>query len=181
MRSANRVDSHVFIGGYLAASDPDFIKSAGITKIVKLFADDRSYRGGATRLPGVEYLVLPCEDRADYDIREDAYAALRYIKNAIDRNELILVHCHAGVSRSATVVLLHLMIHSNYLLAFAMERLKMTRPVINPNPGFMAHLRATDNRLKQLRVGDERRGISPPPILNYELTNYERFPLGNYL
>lgn len=168
MDTADQVDPHVYVGGFLAAADPAYLRREGITRIVKLFADDDSYPGGACRIPGVGYLVLPVKDEPNYDIREDAIAAVRFIQKAIAENRKVLVHCHAGISRSPTVVLFYLMIDSNYELWAALARLKETRPVICPNPGFMAHLCATDTRLHRLRVGDEKAYIAPPPILMYE-------------
>jgi len=173
--AAHRVDSNVYIGGYLIAADPAFIRRAGISRIVKLFADDPSYPGGYHRHPGVRYLVVPASDVPEYDIRAGAEAALRFIQEGIAANERILVHCHAGVSRSATVVLLHLMVNRGYDLDAALGRLRLVRPFVNPNPGFMDHLRATDARIKRLRVGREhvdetpiggprRFFIAPPPI-----------------
>jgi predicted protein tyrosine phosphatase len=150
--TADRVDAHVFIGGYLAAADPAFVRRARISRIVKLFADDPGYAGGATRHPGVRYLVLPAEDRPDYDIRPAAFAAVRFVLDAARDGERVLVHCHAGVSRSATVVLLYLMLRWAMPLDRALARLRLARPFVRPNPGFMACLRATDARLGRLRA-----------------------------
>lgn len=158
--SAHRVDSNVYIGGFLIAADPGFVQGAGINRIVKLFADDSSYPGGYHRHAGVKYLVVAAEDSPDYDIRPGAFAALRFIQDGIRANEQILVHCHAGISRSATVVLLHLMVNRGYNLKTAFARLRLVRPVVNPNSGFMEHLRATDARIGRLRVGDEHRVVS---------------------
>lgn len=162
--SANRVDTYVYIGGYLIASDPRYIKKEGIKRIVKLFPDSVEYPGGYHRHPGVKYLVLPAADVPNYDIRPDAFAAVRFIKEGILRNEKILVHCHAGISRSATIVLFHLMINSGYDLDMAIARLLLVRSFIRPNPGFMEHLRATDARLRRLRVGDEYRVASQQEV-----------------
>lgn len=167
--TATRVDPNVYISGYLAAADPAFIKRAGINRIVKLFADTDAYPGGRHRHPGVKYLVIAARDTPFYDIRAPAFEAVRFIAEGIRRNERILVQCHAGVSRSATVVLFHLMINRHYGLDLAVARLRLVRSFINPNPGFMKHLRATDARLSQLRVGDEyidptHRHIAPAPL-----------------
>ncbi len=158
--TASQVDSNVYIGGYIVAADPLFVKRAGITRIVKMFADTDAYPGGNTRLPGVKYLVIPAQDTPEYDIRAAAFAALRFIQEGIRNNEIVLVHCHAGVSRSATVVLLYLMVERGYSLDMAFSRLRMVRDFVRPNSGFMRHLRATDARLRRLRVGDEYRRVS---------------------
>jgi len=160
----NRVDTSVYIGGYLAAADPDLIKRNGITRIVKMFKDTGEYYGGSPRHPGVKYLVVPAEDVPGYDIRPGAAAALGFIQKGVAAGEKVLVHCHAGISRSASVVLLYLMICRKMPLDIALARLRLVRPFVQPNPGFMAHLRATDARLQRLRVGDEQRYVAPPPV-----------------
>jgi hypothetical protein len=87
------------------------------------------------------------------------------------------------VSRSATVVLLHLMVHRGHNLETALGRLRLVRAFVNPNPGFMAHLLATDARLRRLRVGDEhvddtllggpdRSFIAPPPVTAADATRW---------
>lgn len=142
--SINRVDDNVFISGYLPAADADTIKSLGITRIVKMFKDSPNYYGGQYEHPGVTVAVFPAEDRSDYNIHKDAVGALKFIFDGVRNNELILVHCHAGVSRSATVVLMYLMIRYKMPLDEALMTLKNIRPIVNPNSGFMAYLRCVD-------------------------------------
>lgn len=50
------------------------------------------------------------------------------------------VHCWAGISRSATIVLAHLMRDHKMTLKEAYELVKKKRPIIQPNLGFMAKL-----------------------------------------
>lgn len=166
--TADQVDTNVYVGGYLAAANEAYIAQEGITKIVKLFADDDTYPGGATRLKGVEYLVIPAEDTPEYDICPGAYEAVKFIQQCIKSGEKVLVHCHAGVSRSPTVVIFHLMINRGIPFTLAFARLRLVRPFANPNVGFRRHLEATDARLGRLRVGDEKQYVAPPPILAYE-------------
>lgn len=151
-QTATRVDKNVFISGYLAAADPRFIRRAGITRIVKMFKDDPSYKGGMHRHPGVKYFVAAADDVPDYDMRQPVFAAVKFIQEGLKNGETILVHCHAGISRSSTVVLLHMMINRGYALDPALKRLQALRPQVLPNSGFMTMLRATDKLLKQKRA-----------------------------
>ncbi len=150
--TAHRVDGEVFIGGYKAAADADFVRRMGFTRIAKMFADDASYPGGRHRHPGVRYFVAAAEDLPGYDIRADAVAAARFVHEGVAAGERVLVHCHAGISRSATVVLLWLMTRpSDRLdLAAALALLRRARPFVRPNDGFMRHLRATNRRIAAL-------------------------------
>lgn len=150
-RTAHRVDGNVFVGGYLAAADPDFVSRNGITRIVKMIADDPSYKGGYHRHEGVKYFVAAAEDVPSYDIRGDICGAVKFIREGVQGGEKVLVHCHAGISRSVTVVVAYLMICRGCNLRTALQIVTSARPIARPNAGFMAHLSATDKRLARLR------------------------------
>lgn len=152
--TAHRVDPNLFIGGYMIAADPDFIRRAGITRIVKMFADDPSYYGGYHRHPGVKYFVAAAKDIPSYDIRKDAAQAVAFVREGVAAGDRTLVHCHAGVSRSATVIILHLMILHGWDYDTALGRLRLVRPIVNPNPGFEQYLRAADANLQAQRNAD---------------------------
>jgi len=55
-------------------------------------------------------------------------------------NGAVLVHCNAGVSRSATVVLGYLMFTNRLSLEESMQILKEARPHVKPNEGFLHQL-----------------------------------------
>lgn len=52
----------------------------------------------------------------------------------------VVVHCHVGVSRSATVVLAYLMYTNHWTLCNAISYVKDRRPHIKPNPTFIKDL-----------------------------------------
>ena len=53
---------------------------------------------------------------------------------------LVLVHCRAGVSRSASVVLAYMVRFANFNLNDAFVYLRAARPAVTPNLGFMEKL-----------------------------------------
>ena len=59
---------------------------------------------------------------------------------------------NAGVSRSSTVALAYVMETERIPLEHAYERLKLSRPAVQPNPGFMSQLAAFQ---KQLGIDSE--------------------------
>jgi hypothetical protein len=51
-----------------------------------------------------------------------------------------LVHCYAGISRSATLVLAYLILTEGHTLRSALEHCRKVRPIVNPNHGFLQQL-----------------------------------------
>jgi dual specificity phosphatase 12 len=62
-------------------------------------------------------------------------AAIAFIKEGIQKGG-ILVHCYAGVSRSATCVIAYLMQEKQMSFDNAFQFLSSKRPVVFPNMGF---------------------------------------------
>ena len=57
----------------------------------------------------VSYLVLDAEDKPGFAIEPLFARANDFIAGALDSGGAVLVHCHSGVSRSATLAIAHLM------------------------------------------------------------------------
>jgi atypical dual specificity phosphatase len=75
-----------------------------------------------------------------HEIRKYFDAATDVINEAITSEKKVLVHCRAGVSRSATIVLCYLMKYEKKSLIEAHTFLKEKRKLIRPNLGFWSQL-----------------------------------------
>jgi len=64
-----------------------------------------------------------------------------------NKDGCVLVHCMAGISRSATVCIAFLMKHMNWDLQKAFDFLKDKRPCVAPNLSFMGQLLAFQRQL----------------------------------
>uniref|UniRef100_A0A8C9WJY7 Dual specificity phosphatase 19a n=1 Tax=Scleropages formosus TaxID=113540 RepID=A0A8C9WJY7_SCLFO len=65
----------------------------------------------------------------------------QFIDQAKKEKGVVLVHCNAGVSRSAAVVIGYLMCREGLTFDDAFTLVKKARPVICPNPGFLEQLK----------------------------------------
>lgn len=89
----------------------------------------------------VESMRLPLEDDPATNILPYLDMAVdRIHESIVNRNAHVLVHCVAGVSRSATVVIAYLMKYKRMDLRTAFNYCCTLRPVIRPNNGFMVQL-----------------------------------------
>eukprot|EP00455_Lapot_gusevi_P057403 TRINITY_DN9770_c0_g1_i3.p1 TRINITY_DN9770_c0_g1~~TRINITY_DN9770_c0_g1_i3.p1 ORF type:complete len:129 (-),score=25.76 TRINITY_DN9770_c0_g1_i3:104-490(-) len=91
------------------------------------------------------------EDDADYDIGAHFDAAADFIHDCVSRQSTLLVHCMAGASRSASLVLYYLMKHQNMNFQQAFTFAKEKRPQVCPNEGFMCALSEREELLYSSR------------------------------
>jgi hypothetical protein len=66
--------------------------------------------------------------------------AYNYIENAINNNEKILIHCVAGISRSASMLIYFFMKKYDYNYEQSYRFIKKSRAIINPNISFVQQL-----------------------------------------
>ena len=70
-----------------------------------------------------------------------------FIDSARQSEGCVLVHCMAGVSRSATIVIAYLMKSEGMTFRAAFDHVKQRRPCICPNEGFQRQLKEFGEQL----------------------------------
>jgi len=99
-------------------------------------------------LDNFTYLTIDEDDRPDSDMIQYFNIAFRFIDRYSKHNG-VLVHCMAGVSRSATVVIAYIMKKLGLSCTEASKFVQDRHPIADPNIGFMYQLEYYE---KQLRV-----------------------------
>lgn len=90
--------------------------------------------------PDVIYKFVECLDLPDSNLKSVLEICIPFIKFAIEKCCNILVHCNAGISRSASVIIAYIMLQKNCSYVDTCNFVKNARPCINPNPGFVKYL-----------------------------------------
>ncbi len=68
------------------------------------------------------------------------YVLTKIIHEYLRNGKKVIVHCYAGVSRSASTVIAYLIKYKGMSLEEAYKFVKKRRPIIDPNKGFMREL-----------------------------------------
>lgn len=142
------LDNKVYIGSIGAANNKEELKKAGITHIVNAactvkcnFPED------------FEYLKLDdLLDSPDANIKQHFEKSNGFIHSALNSNGRVFVHCHAGISRSSTLIIAYMIKHLNYSFDKALEHCKSRRSKVNPNEGFKKQLREYEQEIKKLNL-----------------------------
>lgn len=90
---------------------------------------------------------VPLLDTPNSDMYPYMERVADLINEVIIRNEVVLVHCVAGVSRSVTLCLSYLVKYYKMTLRDAYSHFKLRRPQIRPNTGFFKQLIKFEERL----------------------------------
>ena len=84
--------------------------------------------------------MVEVADDPGTDISEHFGECGGFIEKGVQAGGRVLVHCFAGVSRSATVVVAYLITHRGMTYDQAIAVVREKRPKVNPNVGFLEQL-----------------------------------------
>lgn len=124
----SRITPNLYLGDSVDAQSVITLAENGITSIICL----REF--GAEVIPkGIRsYRNIPLIDGAGNDPK-GFISAVAVLKSLIQVGEVVLVHCHMGISRSPTVVATYLAEKDFITFDKAVERLVKIRPVVEPH------------------------------------------------
>ncbi|XP_054628321.1 dual specificity protein phosphatase 26-like [Dunckerocampus dactyliophorus] len=146
MSHADEVWPRIYVGDQHSAENRNDLSKHGITHILN--AAHSKCRGCPEIYQGlnITYMGIEAHDSCGFDMSVNFQAAADFIHMALSRGGKVLVHCHVGVSRSATLVLAYLMLKQRLTLVEAICAVKENRGVI-PNRGFLRQLIHLDGQL----------------------------------
>jgi len=136
----NEIIPGFWIGSMDATIDFAELKKRHITHIIALVKDR------IVSFPKeIKYIEFDVYDKSFYFLLHLFPQCFEFIDEALKNKSSVLVHCSAGVSRSATLAIAYLMYSKTIPYSEAMAIVKKARPVINPNNGFIDQLQLFEN------------------------------------
>ncbi|XP_010287543.1 PREDICTED: dual specificity protein phosphatase 19, partial [Phaethon lepturus] len=122
-------------GSQDAAHDLETMKKHKVTHVLNV-----AYGVQNAFLNDFVYKSISILDLPETDITSYFPECFEFIEKAKIQDGVVLVHCNAGVSRAAAVVIGFLMNSERLSFARAFSLVKNARPAACPNPGFMEQL-----------------------------------------
>eukprot|EP00128_Syssomonas_multiformis_P005539 Colp12_sorted_trinity150504_noHs@23043 len=141
----SHIKDNLFLGSIRDARDVNILKRKNIKHILSL-ADTtgtgQTYYDKAEVSSQVQlkYKGIQAHDTDDYPIQTHFDEAFEFLDHALKSGDNVLVHCAAGVSRSATIVIAYLMRTEKWGLFEASRFVHEKRPCVCPNQGFLTRL-----------------------------------------
>ena len=129
----DQIIDNIYLGNLLAAKDIEGLKKKGIKKILSVMDEE------APKYEKSDFIhkKVNVEDYNGQNIIQYFGECLNFMKG----EEKILVHCMAGASRSATIVIAYLMWTKKMNDTDAFKFIQKKRATVNPNKGFKDQLK----------------------------------------
>jgi len=145
---------NIYISNWTASADFNKLRDSQIRAILTVERRSKdSYTLSLYEQNEIDFLQIPIDDDPSVNISIHFDPTFDFINNHVMKGENVLIHCYAGISRSVSIVLNYLIrrlyikakdanafIGPETALAKSLDLIQKSRPVANPNKGFMVQL-----------------------------------------
>jgi protein-tyrosine phosphatase len=135
---------YLYLGSAFHAQQDHFLEKYGITAVVNCQKQEVKQMSSK-----VQIVNIPIDDNAIADIKSHFFKVIDFIDREHAKGGKTLVHCRAGISRSATICLAYLIKTRGYGWEQAYNFVKQRRSLINPNFNFMGQLQKFESECKE--------------------------------
>ena len=138
----DKIIDRLYLGSYANAHNKAYMKSLGITHILSIAPLEPVFP------KDFKYLTIQIDDSLDSDLTPYFQSCHNFIDDARKEGG-ILIHCAAGISRSASIVIAYLMKHNGWSYEQSYHYTCKCRKIICPNGSFIKQLKAYELTLNE--------------------------------
>lgn len=134
----------LYLGSAAHAVDTEALKKLGVTAMIN--CQKQNIRD--VDIDGFKVIQVPIDDNNSANIKQYFDKVIDFINEEKRLDGKILVHCKAGISRSATICIAYLINSHGYTFDGAYSFVKSCRNLIGPNLNFLGQLRDYEKTCK---------------------------------
>jgi atypical dual specificity phosphatase len=161
----SQITSSIYLSGFRGASNLDELKKRNIKYIVNCTKSVSNYfekkdcgcgllnqTTSSSNDDDIQYLRVPIDDMFYENISNYFDTTYEFIEKSVRENKGILVHCHAGISRSSTILIAYFMRLNKWTYKEAYDFVKSKRSIIDPNIGFKKSLLEFEKKIFNVSI-----------------------------
>jgi len=131
------IPNFLYLGDRTGSESETQLLQLGITHIINVTSD---IPHSIVSYPPIQYMRIPVDDTFGQNIDDYFHQAIEFIEQARLNNGKVFVHCMAGISRSASIVIAYIIYSHRIDLNSAFRFVSSKRHIISPNLDFMGRL-----------------------------------------
>jgi len=139
-KTASKITENLVLGSENDACDPKIYKKFNITKVLSIMSEDfglpESLLENLPESHNINHKFIKLNDTTCSNISDHFREAIEFMEG----EEVCLVHCRAGISRSSTLIMAYLIKKNKWSLNEAFTFTKGKRGCVAPNFGFLGQL-----------------------------------------
>lgn len=133
----SQITDNIWLGNERDAKDYELLHGLGIKNVLNVTGNIPNYFEHEMCM---NYHRLTATDSHDQNLLQHFNAGSDFINEVCKRNEKVLVHCWAGVSRSPTIILSYFIRFKGLTVKEALGIVQCRRNIVAPNLNFMGQL-----------------------------------------
>lgn len=139
-----QIMDNLYIGSMAAAQNKEALLKCKVTHIINSACTLKNSFPNDFEYLRIDNLL----DSADANVKQYFSSTTPFIKNALNSGGCVFVHCHAGISRSSTIIIAYLIECLGFSFEDALKLCQSKRTKINPNQGFVKQLKELEEEVR---------------------------------
>ena len=126
----------LYLGNLSHSKKHDVLKRLGVSVVLQISSEPTEFPFPES----FEYHPFEFGDCPSADLARHVKKGIETLKKAHSEGKTCFIHCAAGVSRSASIVIAYVMLLKDYDFNQALKFVQERRPCVDPNEGFREYL-----------------------------------------